>query len=171
MVTGASGGLGEETARALAAHGAEVTLLARSQQKLSKAAGRIKDSTGKTVNIGTLELHRPNTIREFVQGWLSSYSQLDILINNAGIMMCPYTLTDEGWELQFATNHLGHFLLTNLLIGALKKGAPSRVVTVSSSGHHVAPVDSTIFIANTGTMIRLMLMDSLRRQTSGLPEN
>ena len=135
VVTGASGGLGEETARALAAHGASVTIAARSQDKLDAAVARIKESTGKTVETGEIELDKPESVRTFAGKWLSGHDRLDILVNNAGVMACPLTRTNEGWELQFATNHLGHFLLTNLLVPALKKGAPSRVVHLSSGGH------------------------------------
>ena len=141
IVTGASGGLGEETARAMAAHGADVTILARSQEKLNAAATRIFESTGNKVKIGVLELHKPDTIRAFAKNWLSHHDKLDILVNNAGIMMCPMTHTEEGWELQFATNHLGHFLLTNLLVPALKKSRSARVISVASGGHNVASVD------------------------------
>ena len=141
IVTGASGGLGEETARALAAHGAYVTIVARSQDKLDAAAARIKEATGHEVETGTLELHKPATVRAFAEKWLADHDKLHILINNAGIMMCPLTRTKEGWELQFATNHLGHFLLTNLLVPALKNAASARVVSVASAGHNVATVD------------------------------
>lgn len=141
IVTGASGGLGEETARALVAHGANVTILARSQEKLDAAAARIKNATGRDVETGTLELHKPATVRAFVENWLSSHDTLDILVNNAGIMMCPLSRTDEGWEMQFATNHLGHFLLANLMVPAMKKSGSARVVSVASAGHAMASVD------------------------------
>ena len=141
IVTGASAGIGEETARAMVAHGAAVTLAARSPEKLAAVAERIHDSTGHKVEIGVLELDKPASVRAFAAAWLAQHDTLDILVNNAGIMACPLTRTTEGWELQFATNHLGHFLLTNLLLPALKAGAPSRVVSVSSGGHNMAAVE------------------------------
>ena len=141
IVSGATAGLGEETARALAAHGADVTILGRGQDKLDAAAARILETTGRGVETGVLELGKPTTIRAFTEGWLAAHGRLDFLINNAGIMMCPLTRTAEGWEMQFATNHLGHFLLTNLLMPALKVSGAARVVSVSSAGHNMAPVD------------------------------
>ena len=141
IVTGASGGLGEETARALAAHGADVTLAARSREKLRAAASRIKASSGQDVEVGVLELDKPDSVRAFALDWLARHDRLDILVNNAGVMMCPLTRTAEGWELQFATNHLGHFLLTNLLVPALKRAGSARVVSVASAGHNMATVD------------------------------
>ena len=141
LVTGASGGLGEETARALAARGASVTIAARSQDKLDAAAARIGKGTGNTVETGLLALDRPESVRTFAEAWMAGHDQLNILINNAGVMACPLSRTKEGWEMQFATNHLGHFLLTNLLLPALKKGAPGRVVNLSSAAHLYATVD------------------------------
>ena len=141
LVTGASGGLGEETARALAARGAGVTIAARSQDKLDAAAARIGKGTGRTVETGLLALDRPESVRTFAETWMAGHDQLNVLINNAGVMACPLSRTREGWEMQFATNHLGHFLLTNLLLPALKKGAPGRVVNLSSAAHLYATVD------------------------------
>lgn len=140
MVTGASSGLGEETARAMAVHGADVTIVARSTDKLKAAAERIRSVALGNVEIGALELDKPESIRAFTLDWLSRHNKLDILINNAGIMGTPFLRTPEGWELQFATNHLGHFLLTGLLLPALKAAAPARVVNLSSAGHWFSPV-------------------------------
>ena len=141
IVTGASGGLGEEIARALAAHGANVTIAARSTDRLKNAAERIRANTGRDVGTGLIELDKPAAVRGFAEQWLAEHTSLNFLINNAGIMACPLTRTAEGWEMQFATNHLGHFLLTNLLVPALKAAAPARVVSVSSAGHHLTAVD------------------------------
>ena len=141
LVTGASGGLGEETARALAAKGAAVTIAARDSAKTEAAAARIRESTGnEQVDTGLLELDKPASVQAFAEDWLSRHDRLNLLINNAGVMACPLTRTAEGWELQFATNHLGHFLLTSLLVPALKAGAPARIVNLSSSGHRRSPV-------------------------------
>lgn len=141
LVTGASTGLGAETARALAACGADVTLVARSEAKLSNVANEIQSATGRLPEIATLKLDKLATIRRFAEEWLSRHEKLDILINNAGIMAPPLTRTAEGWESQFATNHLGHFLLTNLLADAIKASGEARVVNLSSAGHWYSTVD------------------------------
>jgi NAD(P)-dependent dehydrogenase (short-subunit alcohol dehydrogenase family) len=139
VVTGASGGLGAETARALASRGARVTLTARDVGKASKVADEIKASTGNaSVEVMELHLDRPASVREFARAFREERDRLDLLINNAGIMACPLERTEEGWELQFATNHLGHFLLAGLLAPLLGSGA--RVVSVSSRGHRFSPV-------------------------------
>ncbi len=142
IVTGASGGLGEETARALASRGAAVTIAARDAGKMKAAAANIQQDTGsELVDTGQLELDKPASVQAFADAWLGKYDQLNLLINNAGVMACPLTRTVEGWELQFATNHLGHFLLTSLLVPALKAGAPARIVNLSSAGHRRSAVD------------------------------
>ncbi|MEM7482987.1 MAG: SDR family NAD(P)-dependent oxidoreductase [Acidobacteriota bacterium] len=141
LITGASTGLGAETARALAARGADLTLVARSTQKLTRVAEAIHSATGRKPETASLELDRPSTVRSFANTWLASHGTLDLLINNAGIMAPPLTRTAEGWESQFATNHLGHFLLTNLLAPALKASGSARVINLSSGGHWFSPVD------------------------------
>lgn len=141
IVTGGSTGLGAETARALAKQGASVTLVARSAEKLATVAAEIAEETGKVPETAALELDKPDTIRRFAESWLATHDRLDILVNNAGIMATPLARTAEGWESQFATNHLGHFLLTNLLAAPLKAAGAARVVNLSSQGHMYAPVD------------------------------
>ncbi len=141
VVTGASGGLGAETARVLAGAGAAVTLTARDLPKGEQVAASIRDaSPGAELEVMELELHRPESVRRFAKEWLSRHSRLNLLINNAGVMACPLARTDEGWEMQFATCHLGHFLLTALLAPALRAGSPARIVNVSSGGHRFSPV-------------------------------
>jgi NAD(P)-dependent dehydrogenase (short-subunit alcohol dehydrogenase family) len=141
LVTGASGGLGAETARVLAAHGAAVTLTARDVPKGEAVAEEIRGSTGNAaVDVMALDLANPDSIRQFAKGYLARYDALQLLINNAGVMACPLERTAAGYELQFATNHLGHFLLTGLLEPALRAGAPGRIVNVSSRGHRFSPV-------------------------------
>jgi len=141
IVTGASGGLGAETARALASRGAAVTLTARDVQKGEAVAAEVREATGNPhLEVRPLELGNPASIRAFAKGWLGDHPQLQLLINNAGIMACPQGHTTQGFELQFGTNHLGHFLLTGLLAPALRAGAPARVVSVSSGGHRFSPV-------------------------------
>jgi NAD(P)-dependent dehydrogenase (short-subunit alcohol dehydrogenase family) len=141
LVTGASGGLGAETARTLASAGASVTLAARNVAKAEEVAEQIRAATGASVDVGGLSLDRPDAVRAFAKQWLADHDVLHLLINNAGVMACPLERTPEGWELQFATNHLGHFLLTSHLLPALRAGAPARVVNLSSAGHRFAPVN------------------------------
>lgn len=141
IVTGASGGLGAETARALAARGAQVTLTARDTAKAEGVAETIRAAhSGATLDVRELALDRPESVRAFAKGWLSDHGALHLLLNNAGVMACPLARTAEGWEQQFATNHLGHFLLTGLLSPALRAGAPARVVNTSSGGHRFSGV-------------------------------
>ena len=135
FVTGASGGLGAETARALASKGASVTLAVRDRAKGETVAEEIRAATGATIDIAELELASLPSVRACAEAWLASHGPLNLLINNAGVMACPLTRVDNGWEMQFATNHLGHFLLTGLLLPALKAGAPARIVNLSSAGH------------------------------------
>ena len=141
LVTGASSGLGAESARALASRGAEVVLTGRDLAKTEAAAAAIRSATGNP-EVSVLELHleRPASVRACAKEFLARHGKLDLLLANAGVMACPLARTAEGWELQFATNHLGHFLLTGLLAPALLAGARARVVAVSSAGHSFSPV-------------------------------
>ncbi len=141
LVTGGSSGLGQETARALAAKGAHVVLTARDVPKGEAVAAEIRTTTGNPrVEVEELELGSLASIRAFARRVLARHERLDILVNNAGVMACPQAKTADGFEMQFGTNHLGHFLVTCLLAPALRAGAPSRVVSVSSRGHHLSPV-------------------------------
>jgi NAD(P)-dependent dehydrogenase (short-subunit alcohol dehydrogenase family) len=141
IVTGASGGLGAESARALAARGAAVTLTARDTGKAEQVAGAILAAhPGAKVDVRPLSLDRPASVRAFAKSWLAENRALHLLLNNAGVMACPLARTPEGWELQFATNHLGHFLLTGLLAPALRAAGGARVANTSSAGHRFSPV-------------------------------
>jgi len=141
LITGASSGLGAESARAMAARGATVVLTARQVEKASGVAAEIRRSTGNAnVDVMALELTDWAGVRAFAAAFVERYPRLDVLLNNAGVMACPLLRTVEGWEMQFASNHLGHFLLTNLLVPALRNAAPARVVAVSSAGHQLSPV-------------------------------
>jgi len=142
LVTGGSSGLGQETARALANHGAEVVLTARDVPKGEKVAADIRAATGNdAVSVAELELGSLASIRAAAAGLLAKHPRLDLLINNAGVMACPFGKTADGFELQFGSNHLGHFLFTTLLLPALRRGKSTRIVNLSSRGHHIAPVD------------------------------
>ena len=141
LVTGASGGLGEETARALAAHGARVVMTARDIPKGEAAAAKIRESTGNgDVEVIELELDSLESVRTCAKKFLASHDELNLLINNAGVMACPFAKTRDGFEMQFGTNHLGHFVFTNSILPALFKGAPGRIVNLSSGGHRFSNV-------------------------------
>jgi NAD(P)-dependent dehydrogenase (short-subunit alcohol dehydrogenase family) len=139
IVTGAASGIGVETAGALAGAGAEVTLAVRKADAGEKVAAEIRETTGNdAVSVGMLDLADLASVREFVSGWEGA---LDLLINNAGVMaISELELNGAGWEMQFATNHLGHFALTYGLHEALVAAGTARVVSVSSSGHLNSPV-------------------------------
>ena len=138
VVTGASSGLGVETARALASAGAEVTLAVRDIAAGERTAKDITATTDNTaLCVEPLDLAELASIAAFVAKWKGP---LHILINNAGVMACPEQHTTQGWEWQFATNHLGHFALATGLHAALTASGAARIVSVSSSGHQLSPV-------------------------------
>ncbi len=142
LVTGASGGIGLETARALAAHGAAVTLAARDAAKLERAARDIAARTGNAdVDWLQIDLASFASVREAVRTYAGRHDRLGVLVNNAGVMASPLMRSADGHEMQFAVCHLGHFLLTCLLVPLLERGAPARVVNLSSGGHKLGGVD------------------------------
>ena len=142
IITGAGSGLGFETARLLAGKHARVVMAVRNTAKGREAAARIKKEYPKAdVDVVQLDLADLASVRKFVKDFRKSYSRLDLLINNAGVMAPPYGKTADGFELQFGTNHLGHFALTLLLLDMLKKVPGSRVVTVSSGAHAFGMLD------------------------------
>jgi len=141
LVTGGSSGIGAETARALASKGARVVITARNVAKGEEVAQSIRETTGnEAVEVMELELGSFASIRAFAEKFLAKHDALDILVNNAGVMASPFAKTEEGFELQFGTNHLGHFLMTGLITPALVKAAPSRIVALSSRGHQASAV-------------------------------
>ena len=138
IVTGASSGLGLETARVLAAKGAEVTLAVRDLTAGAKAAEGVKaQNAAADLRLAKLDLADRRSIAAFVEAWTGP---LHALVANAGIMSVPETRTPDGWELQFAVNHLGHFALTLGLHGALAKAGGARIVSVTSGAHQWSPV-------------------------------
>lgn len=142
LVTGGSGGLGKEAARALAARGAEVILAARSEDKLAQARADIVDATGNAkVATLVLDLASLDSVRAAATEFLARYQSLDVLINNAGVMASPLLRTADGFEMQLGVCHLGHFLFTGLIMPALLEAAPARIVNLSSAGHQIADVD------------------------------
>jgi NAD(P)-dependent dehydrogenase (short-subunit alcohol dehydrogenase family) len=139
VITGSNTGLGYETAAALAAKGAHVVLAVRNLDKGDDAAARIANATpGAGVAVQELDLTSLDSIRTAAEQLRSDYEAIDLLINNAGVMFTPKSTTKDGFELQFGTNHLGHFALTGLLLDRLLSVPGSRVVTVSSVGHRFA---------------------------------
>jgi len=142
LITGASTGLGEETSRALASRGARLIMASRDIEKLKAAAARVGEATGSS-RIQTLEIDLGNfeSIRKAAAEALELAPRIDILINNAGVMACPLMRTAEGHEMQFGTNHLGHFLLTGLLVSALEAAGRARIVNLSSGGHKFSAIE------------------------------
>jgi NAD(P)-dependent dehydrogenase (short-subunit alcohol dehydrogenase family) len=138
VITGANTGLGYETAAALADHGAHVVLAVRNLDKGKDAAARITAlSPGAEVALQELDLTSLDSIRAAAEQLRSEHDRIDLLINNAGVMYTPKSTTKDGFELQFGTNHLGHFAFTGLLLDRLLPVAGSRVMTVSSVGHRI----------------------------------
>jgi len=142
VITGAASGLGRESVRALATHGASVTVLARSEQRVAGVVAELEASVpGARFESGVVDLADLSSVRSFASAFLDTHGAVDVLMNNAGVMACPFGRTVDGFEAQFGTNHLGHFLLTALLAPALLQGIGPRVVTLSSAGHSRADVD------------------------------
>ncbi len=141
LVTGVSAGMGMETARALVAHGAEVIGAARNLDKAQSAAEHVRDVTrGKgSIELLELDLASLRSVRACADALLGAARPIHAIIANAGVMAVPKGITADGFETQFATNYLGHFVLINRMAGLL--GAGSRVVMVSSAGHRGADVD------------------------------
>jgi NAD(P)-dependent dehydrogenase (short-subunit alcohol dehydrogenase family) len=138
VITGANTGLGYETAAALADHGAHVVLAVRNLDKGKDAAARITaQSPHADVALQELDLTSLESVRAAADQLRSEHDRIDLLINNAGVMWTPKSTTKDGFELQFGTNHLGHFAFTGLLLDRLLPVAGSRVVTVSSMGHRI----------------------------------
>jgi NAD(P)-dependent dehydrogenase (short-subunit alcohol dehydrogenase family) len=138
VITGANTGLGFETARVLAARGASVVLAVRDVEKGKRAAARIAGTApGANVMVQPLDLASLDSIRAAAGELRARHPSIDVLINNAGVMLTPRQTTRDGFELQFGTNHLGHFALTGLLLEQMLPVPGSRVVTVSSIAHRV----------------------------------
>ncbi len=142
LITGANSGIGYETAKEFARKGAEVILACRSIEKGEDAASTIRvEIPDAKLKPMVLDLSSLKSVRAFADEFNAAYSRLDILLNNAGIMMVPLGKTDDGFERQFGTNHLGHFALTGLLIDVLLNTLNARVVNVSSNAHRFGELD------------------------------
>ncbi len=143
VVTGANGGLGLETARTLARAGAHVVMAVRNQEKAAVALDDIKSGCPSAdLELVPLDLGSLASVRAAADQILAAHDKIDILINNAGVMAVPERRTQDGFEMQFGVNHLGHFALTSHLLPAILRAAAARVVAVSSTAHHMGrPVD------------------------------
>jgi NAD(P)-dependent dehydrogenase (short-subunit alcohol dehydrogenase family) len=142
IVTGANTGIGYETARALAHAGADVTLACRSREKGEAAAARIagEGPRGRAV-FQALDLADLESVRRFAGDFAKAHDRIDLLVNNAGVMVPPESRTKQGSELQLGVNHLGHFALTNALLDLLRATPGARVVSVSSMAHRIGKMD------------------------------
>ncbi|XP_069771364.1 retinol dehydrogenase 12 [Narcine bancroftii] len=136
VITGANTGIGKETARDLARRGARVIIGCRDLSKAEAAAQEIREDTGnKQVIVRELDLANSKSIYQFAENLIQEEKVINVLINNAGVMMCPFMKTDDGFEMHFGVNYLGHFLLTFLLLDRIKSSAPARIINVSSLAH------------------------------------
>jgi len=142
IVTGSTSGLGKEAVRVLALKGAQVIMAVRNTEKGDKVAKQIKENDkGASIQVMELDLGSLKSVKAFSTAFLKKFDRLDILINNAGVMMCPFSKTEDGFEIQMGTNHLGHFALTGHLMPLLKKTPGSRVVATSSIAHRNGNID------------------------------
>jgi len=142
IVTGSNSGIGFETARVLAGKGATVIMACRNLDKANPKAEEIRAAhPGCDVEVMRLDLSNLDSVREFADEFREKHSRLDLLINNAGIMVPPYGTTAQGFETQFGVNHLGHFALTGLLLDLIVKTPGARIVTVSSVAHYMGKID------------------------------
>ena len=151
IVTGGNSGLGFESVKAFALKGAKVIMACRSIIKGEEAKKQIvKFFSTADIVVMELDLTDLKSIRKFASEFKQNHTHLDVLLNNAGIMMVPYGLTKDGFENQMGTNHLGHFALTGLLLGVLKKNPASRVVNVSSMAHSSGEMDFNNLLYENG---------------------
>jgi NAD(P)-dependent dehydrogenase (short-subunit alcohol dehydrogenase family) len=142
IVTGSNSGIGFETARILAEKGAMVVMACRNLDKANPKAAQIRSAhPGVNVEVMRLDLSDLDSVREFAEAFRAKHSRLDLLINNAGIMVPPYGKTVQGFETQFGVNHLGHFALTGHLVDMIVATPGSRIVTVSSVAHYMGRID------------------------------
>jgi NAD(P)-dependent dehydrogenase (short-subunit alcohol dehydrogenase family) len=142
IITGSTSGLGKEAARVLAKKNATVIMAVRNTQKANTVANEIRNEYPKAkIDIRSLDLGSLDSISSFAKGVLEDYKTLDILINNAGVMMCPYSKTKDGFEIQMGTNHLGPFALTGLLMPLLMRTKNARIVSTSSVAHNQGDID------------------------------
>ena len=182
LVTGANSGIGYETARALAEHGAHVIMACRDDEKARRARDKLESELERSsLELLHLDLADLVSVHRAADKVLAEHARLDLLVNNAGVMGTPYRQTSDGFELQMATNHLGHFALTGLLLDRIVTTARSRIVTVSSHLHRMgqlrlddvagAAFRSTWVAYGTSKLANLLFVAELSRrlQAAGLP--
>jgi NAD(P)-dependent dehydrogenase (short-subunit alcohol dehydrogenase family) len=142
IVTGANSGIGKETAIGLAKLGATIVMVCRDRKRSEPAQRDVKNNSGNDrVELMLCDLSSQNSVREFADEFKLRYQRLDVLVNNAGVYLRERSLTVDGIESTFAINHLGYFLVANLLLDLLKRSAPSRIVNVASTAHRYAKLD------------------------------
>ncbi|KAL3048786.1 hypothetical protein OYC64_008292 [Pagothenia borchgrevinki] len=144
IVTGANSGIGRATAAGIVRLKGRVIMACRDRSSAEEAAREILQETGadsSLLSVRQLDLASLTSVHTFCQDIMKEEPRLDVLINNAGIYQCPYTKTEDGFEMQFGVNHLGHFLLTHLLLDLLKRSSPSRIVVVSSKLYKHGHID------------------------------
>ncbi len=154
LITGSSSGIGLETAKELAKLGAEIILVARSEDKLKAAVATIKEATGNDkLKYYTADFSSQKSIRAVAEKIKKDYSKLDVLLNNAGGVFPDFALSEDGLEMTIATNHFAYFLLTNLLLDLLKKADSARIVNVASDSHYRGKIDYESFKKDKGYFI------------------
>lgn len=142
LVTGANSGIGRSTALALAKMNAIVVMVCRDRRRAEPVRDEIRAATGnQNIELMICDLSSQTDIRRFASEFINTHDRLEVLINNAGVVVRRRILTEDGIETTFAVNHLGYFLLTNLLLDLLRKSAPSRIVNVSSAAHAYGKID------------------------------
>lgn len=142
IITGASSGIGKAGAKILAEKNATVVLAVRNTDKGEAVVGDIKAELPQAkLQVMKLDLSSLKSVKEFADNFFKEFDRLDLLINNAGVMMCPYSQTEDGFEIQMGTNHLGHFALTGLLMPLLMKTKDSSIVNTSSLAHRQGNID------------------------------
>lgn len=178
IITGANSGIGKETAIELARRGAKVYIACRDMDRGEAAKKEIiQESASQNVFFWKIDLASFKSIREFAINFAREETKLDILINNAGVMACPRSFTQDGIEMQFGVNHLGHFLLTNLLLELIKSSAPSRIINVSSMGHLFGKINKSDLMSkdsygsfkayNQSKLANVLFTKELARRLSG----
>lgn len=163
IVTGANSGMGRATSLALARAGAKVVMLCRSKSRGEEALAEVKElCCSKLVELMLCDLGSMASIRAFCEEFRQRHNNLHVLVNNAGVILPGRHLTADGYELQFGVNHLGHFLLTNLLLDLMEASAPARIINVSSGAHKIGEICfDDINLQHNYTLIRAYAQSKL----------